>query len=124
MKRIAVLTSGGDVAGINAAIRSVVRLAESQGCEVLGIRRGYAGLIDGDAQRLRPRDVGEIMQRGGTVLGTSRSLEFRTAAGQEVALRQLASMTVEGLVVIGGNGTQAGAQALAQGGVAVVGVAS
>jgi 6-phosphofructokinase 1 len=64
------------------------------------------------------------MQRGGTVLGTSRSLEFRTAAGQEVALRQLASMTIEGLVVIGGNGTQAGAQALAQGGVAVVGVAS
>jgi 6-phosphofructokinase 1 len=124
MKRLAVLTSGGDAAGMNAAIRSVVRTAILAGCEVLGVHRGYTGLITGDIAPLTSRDVGGIMQRGGTMLGSSRSEEFMTDEGRDLALRQIERFEIEGLVVIGGNGTQKGSFELSARGVPVVGVAS
>lgn len=124
MRRIAVVTSGGDAPGMNAAIRSVVRLAFSRGCQVFGVLRGFAGLVNGELRPLGPRDVGEIMHRGGTVLGSSRAPEFRTEAGREKALGRLRQHEVEGLVVIGGNGSQSGAYALSRLGFPVAGVAS
>ena len=124
MKRIAVLTSGGDAPGMNAAIRAVVRRGVSLGLEVLGIRHGYTGLIAGEFRALGPRDVGGIIERGGTILGTSRCAAFLTSRGQETAVQQLRDREIGGLVVIGGDGSQDGAQALAQRGVQVVGVAS
>jgi 6-phosphofructokinase 1 len=124
MKRIGVLTSGGDAPGMNAAIRAVARGAQERGAEVLGIRRGYAGLLAGDAVPLGSRDVGGIMQRGGTMLGSARCPEFMEEAGRAEALRHLRQLGIEGLVIIGGNGSQAGAHALSRMGMAVVGVAS
>ena len=124
MQRIAVLTSGGDAPGMNAAIRSIVRVAAAEQCEVLGIWRGFAGLLEGHTRELGPRDVGGIMQQGGTILGSSRSQRFRTPEGQEEAAEQLREMGAEGLIVIGGSGSQAGAHALSRLGVPVVGVAS
>jgi 6-phosphofructokinase 1 len=124
MKRVAVLTSGGDAPGMNAAIRAVVRAGVGRGMEVIGVRHGYAGLIADDMVPLGTRDVGGIIGRGGTVLGSARSPEFRTEAGRMQALHNLTVRGVEGLVVIGGNGSQAGAAALSQMGFAVVGVAS
>lgn len=124
MMRVAVLTSGGDAPGMNAAIRAVVRRGLSLGLEVYGVRHGYSGLIAGQFVRLGSRDVGGIIERGGTMLGTSRCPAFLTAAGQQAAVQQLADAAIQGLVVIGGNGSQAGAQALALRGTAVVGVAS
>jgi 6-phosphofructokinase 1 len=124
MNRIAVLTSGGDAPGMNAAIRAVVRTGIAEGWEVLGIRHGYAGLLAGDAVPLGARDVGGIMQHGGTILSTARSAEFKTEQGRRRTLHQLERLGVEALVVIGGNGSQAGAYALSQSGVPVVGVAS
>jgi 6-phosphofructokinase 1 len=124
MKRIAVLTSGGDAAGMNAAVRAVVRGAISQGGEVFGVHNGYAGLIDDDFVPLGARDVGGIIQTGGTFLGSARSLEFQTDGGRAQALGNLARRGIEGLVVIGGNGSQIGAAALSSTGFPVVGVAS
>jgi 6-phosphofructokinase 1 len=124
LKRIGVLTSGGDAPGMNAAIRSVVRGGLAEKWEVVGIRRGYAGLIAGEGRLLDSRDVGEVMQRGGTILGSSRSEEFRVAEGREAAVRQIEGLRLDGLVIIGGNGTQTGAYALAQAGIPVVGIAS
>jgi 6-phosphofructokinase 1 len=124
MKRIAVLTSGGDAPGMNAAIRAVARRGVSLGLEILGVRHGYTGLIAGDFHPLGLRDVGGIIERGGTMLGTSRCPAFLTARGQESAVQQLRDREVSGLVVIGGNGSQAGAHALSQRGMPVVGVAS
>ena len=124
MKRIAVLTSGGDAPGMNAAIRAVVRTGLDKGWEVLGIRHGYAGLIAGNVVPLGARDVGGIIQQGGTVLGSARCPEFKTEDGRLKALRQLHQQDIEGLVVIGGNGSQTGAHALSQMGFPVVGVAS
>jgi len=124
MERIAVLTSGGDAPGMNAAIRAVTRTALSKGWNVMGARRGYTGLIEGDLCPLGARDVGGIMQFGGTVLDSSRSAEFCTLEGRRKALEQLSYRGVEGLVVIGGNGSQAGAHALWKMGFPVVGVAS
>jgi len=124
MSRLAVLTSGGDAPGMNAAIRAAVRSGVSLGIEMFGIRHGYSGLIAGDFLPLGPRDVGGIIELGGTMLGTSRCPEFLTAAGQETAVRQLVQRDISGVVVIGGNGSQAGAYALSQRGIAVVGVAS
>lgn len=124
MKRIAVLTSGGDAPGMNAAIRAVVRAGLGLGCEVLGVRRGFTGLIAGDVVSLKPRDVGGIIQQGGTVLGSARCPEFRTEEGRQDALRRLGELGVDGLVVIGGNGSQTGAHALSRLGAPVVGVAS
>jgi 6-phosphofructokinase 1 len=124
MKRIAVLTSGGDAPGMNAAIRAMVRTGLAAGCEVIGVRRGYAGLAEGDFRPLGARDVGGIIQLGGTVLGSARFPEFRTEAGRARALDTLGRNGIEGLVVIGGNGSQSGAHALASAGCPVVGVAS
>ena len=109
---------------MNAAIRAAVRSGVSLGIEMFGIRHGYSGLIAGDFLPLGPRDVGGIIELGGTMLGTSRCPAFLTAAGQEAAVRQLIQRDISGLVVIGGNGSQAGACALSQRGIAVVGVAS
>jgi 6-phosphofructokinase 1 len=126
VKRIAVLTSGGDAPGMNAAIRAVVRTALARGCEVLGASNGYAGLIAGEVRPLGARDVGGIIGRGGTILGSARCPEFRTDEGRGAALAALAKLGLDGLVVIGGNGSQAGAHALSAGGggFPVVGVAS
>jgi 6-phosphofructokinase 1 len=124
MKRIAVLTSGGDAPGMNAAIRAVVRTGVARGFEVFGVRNGYAGLIAGTFIPLGPRDVSGILQVGGTMLGSARSPEFRTEAGRSKALRSLRQERVDALVVIGGNGSQTGAHALHEAGYPVVGVAS
>ena len=124
MNRVAVLTSGGDAPGMNAAIRAAVRSGVSLGMEMFGVRHGYTGLIAGDFLPLGARDVGGIIEIGGTMLGTSRCPAFLTDEGQEAAVRQLLQRDISGLVVIGGNGSQAGARALSRRGVAVVGVAS
>jgi 6-phosphofructokinase 1 len=109
---------------MNAAIRAVVRCGVAHGYEIFGVHNGYAGLIAGEFRPLGPRDVGGIIHQGGTLLGTSRCLEFKTIDGQARALDQLHKRDVSALVVIGGNGSQAGANALAAQGATVVGVAS
>ena len=124
MKRIAVLTSGGDAPGMNAAIRSVVRTGLDKGWEVFGVRQGYAGLIADNLMPLGARDVSNIIQSGGTILGSSRAPEFETAEGRWEAVRVLNRRQVEALIVIGGNGSQAGANALSELEFPVVGVAS
>lgn len=124
MKRIAVLTSGGDAPGMNAAIRAIVRTGVDKGWEVLGIRNGYAGLISGNKVPLGAREVGGIIQLGGSVLGSARCPEFESADGQRKALSLLEQDKIEALVVIGGNGSQAGSYALSRLGFPVVGVAS
>src|SRR5688500_14966118 len=124
LKKIAVLTSGGDAPGMNAAVRAVTRGALAQGWEVFGVRNGYAGLVGDTLEPLLARDVGGIVQRGGTFLGSARSPEFKEAAGRATALRNLSSRGIDALVVIGGNGSQTGAASLAKEGFGVVGVAS
>ena len=124
MKRVAVLTSGGDAPGMNAAIRAVVRSGVLHSCEMFGVRNGYEGLIAGDFLPLGPRDVGGIIHQGGTMLGTSRCPQFKTSEGQSAALEQLRRRDINALIVIGGNGSQSGAYALAQRGMNVLGVAS
>jgi 6-phosphofructokinase 1 len=124
MQRIAVLTSGGDAPGMNAAIRAVVRTGIDQGWNVFGVHHGYAGLIAGDLVALNARDVGGIIQLGGTILGSARCPEFMTLAGRQKALDALAPRKIDALVVIGGNGSQSGSHALAEMGFPVVGVAS
>lgn len=124
MKRIAVLTSGGDAPGMNAAVRAIVRTARAKGWEALGVRQGYAGLIEGACAPLDSRGVAGILQRGGTVLGTARCEAFRTVAGRAAATDVLSHHAVDGIIVIGGNGSQCGAHALAESGLPVVGVAS
>ncbi|RTI08439.1 6-phosphofructokinase, partial [Thermus scotoductus] len=112
MKRIGVFTSGGDAPGMNAAIRAVVRQAYALGLEVIGIRRGYAGMILGEMVPLGVRDVANILQRGGTVLLTARSQEFLTEEGRAKAAEKLKAAGIEGLVAIGGDGTFRGAMRL------------
>ena len=124
MNRIGVLTSGGDAPGMNAAIRAVVRAGSEKEMKMFGIHHGYRGLLEGNIERLRARDVGGIIQLGGTVLGSARSEEFMTEAGRECALRNLKEYRIEALVVIGGNGSQTGAYELSRMGFPVVGVAS
>jgi 6-phosphofructokinase 1 len=124
MKRIAVLTSGGDAPGMNAAIRSVVRIGINEGWEVLGIQHGYAGLIAGNIIPLGARDVSGVIQQGGTLLGSARCPEFKTEAAQRQALRVLHKHEIESVIIIGGNGSQTGACALSQLGFPVIGVAS
>ena len=109
---------------MNAAIRAVVRRGLSLGLETYGVRHGYTGLIAGQFVSLGSRDVGGIIDRGGTMLGTSRCPAFLTQAGQETAAKQLADRDISGLIVIGGNGSQLGALALSQRNTAVVGIAS
>ena len=124
MRRVGVLTSGGDAPGMNAAIRSAVRTGLAQGWEMFGIRHGFAGMIAGTVVPLGARDVSGIIQQGGTMLGSARSPEFKTEQGRLQALRVLNQHGIEALVVIGGNGSQQGAHALHAAGVPVVGVAS
>lgn len=124
MKRIAVLTSGGDAPGMNVAIRAVVRTSIASGLEVWGVRRGFAGLVAGSFVPLGVRDVGGIIQRGGTILGSARCEDFKKEATRLEAVRALNQNDIDALVVIGGNGSQAGSYALAEMGVKVVGVAS
>lgn len=121
-KKIAILTSGGDAPGMNAAIRAVVRTAIYHELEVVGVRRGYAGLINGDYQQMNLGSVADIIQRGGTILQTSRSKEFETEKGRRKALEKLRQIGVTGLVAIGGEGTFRGAWELAEMGLSVIGV--
>ncbi|HVZ72146.1 MAG TPA: ATP-dependent 6-phosphofructokinase [Polyangia bacterium] len=125
-KRIAVLTSGGDAPGMNAAIRGVVRMGIGLGWEVFGVRNGYAGLVEGGdlIAPLGAREVGGILGRGGTFLGSARLETFKDAEVREQGIRNLQIRGIEGLVVIGGNGSQSGALALSKMGLPVVGVAS
>src|SRR5688500_3146914 len=124
MQRIAVLTSGGDAPGMNAAIRAATRAAIAQGWEVYGVRNGYAGLLANTFEPLHARDVGGIIQRGGTVLGSARSPAFRESGGLARAVANLGRRQIDALVVIGGNGSQSGAYGLHEAGFPVVGVAS
>lgn len=122
MKTIGVLTSGGDAPGMNAAVRAVVRTAISLGMTVKGIRRGYNGLIDGDVFDMDVRSVSNIMNRGGTMLHTARSPQFKTQEGIQAAIDNCKKMGIEGVVVIGGDGSFRGARDLSLGGVPCVGV--
>lgn len=122
VKRIDVLTSGGDAPGMNAAVRSVVRAAVYRGIEVVGIRRGWNGLINGDIVRLDERSVAHIIDRGGTILYTARSEEFRTEEGQKKAVSTCKLLGLDGIVAIGGDGTFRGALALSKYGISVVGL--
>ena len=124
MQRIAILTSGGDAPGMNAAVRAATRAALARGWQVCGVHNGYAGLIADTIEPLQARDVGGIIQRGGTVLGSARSPEFTTDAGRAKALANLTQRDMDALIVIGGNGSQTGANVLANAGFPVVGVAS
>ena len=123
MKRIAVLTSGGDAPGMNAAIRAVVRAANFHHIEVYGVSRGYSGLIENDLQMLTRRSVSDTIQRGGTILKTARSTEFTTYEGRKKAAETLAERGIEGLVVVGGDGSFRGANDLFHDfGIKVVGI--
>lgn len=114
IKRIGVLTSGGDAPGMNAAIRAVTRAAIFHGLEVYGIRRGYEGMIDGDIVQLESHDVSGIIQKGGTILKTARSQRFRTPEGRKQAFENLQKNGIDGIVVIGGDGSFTGASILSQ----------
>ena len=122
MKKIAVLTSGGDAPGMNAAIRAVVRYGISEGMEVFGIERGYAGLIENVFLPMNMRSVSDIIQRGGTILRTARSPEFMTEQGQELAVKFLQKRGIEGVIVIGGDGSFRGAEALSRLGIPTIGI--
>jgi 6-phosphofructokinase 1 len=122
MRKIGVMTSGGDSPGMNACVRSVVRTALSKGLTVKGIQRGFAGLLDGDIHEMGRRDVSGIIQRGGTILQTARCLEFKEPKGQRLGLRRLNEESIDGLVVIGGDGSLRGGLALHKAGFPVVGV--
>ncbi|MBN1177891.1 MAG: 6-phosphofructokinase [Anaerolineae bacterium] len=122
MKRIAVLTSGGDGPGLNPCIRAVTRMALHLGVSVTGIQRGYAGLIANDTLELDARSVGGVLGRGGTFLGTARCPEFMTEKGRREALRTLNRLGIDGLVVIGGNGSLTGALQLHKMGFPVLGI--
>ena len=110
MKRIGVLTSGGDAPGMNAAVRAIVRYGIYHDMEVYGIKRGYEGLIDGELERLYRRSVADILQRGGTTLKTARSSRFMTREGREKAYNTLKEFKIENLIVIGGEGSLTGAK--------------
>ncbi len=122
IKKVAVLTSGGDAPGMNAAIRSVVRAGLKAGFKMYGIRRGYSGLISGDIFEMGTRDVSEIVQRGGTVLMTARSEEFKKEEGIKKAKDVLDGHGIDALIVIGGDGSFKGAAQLAAEGVPVIGI--
>lgn len=122
LRRIGVLTSGGDAPGMNTCIRAITRTALYNNLEVIGIREGYDGLLRGDMAALEAREVGGILQRGGTVLGTARCPEFIEKKGQLEAIRQLNEAGIDALVVIGGDGSMRGARALVQNGFPVIGV--
>ena len=120
IKRIGVLTSGGDAPGMNPCVRSIVRTALYYGIECYGIRRGYNGLINGDIVRLNPSNISHIINRGGTILYTARSKEFMTEEGQRKAASTCKFLGLDGIIAIGGDGTFRGASALSKQGVNVV----
>ena len=120
--RLGILTSGGDSPGMNAAVRAAVRCGTARGLEMAGIRHGYVGLIAGDVIPLDNRAVGGIIERGGTFLGSARSKEFMAPGGQKQALASIESAGLDGLIVIGGNGSLAGARWLQENGVPTVGI--
>lgn len=122
IKRIGVLTSGGDAPGMNACVRAVVRTALYHGIECYGIRRGYHGLISGDVIRLDERAVSHTINRGGTILYTARSKEFMTEEGQKKAVSTCRFLGLEGIIAIGGDGTFRGMQALSKHGINVIGI--
>ena len=122
MKRIGLLTSGGDAPGMNAAIRAVVRSGIYYGMEVFGIERGYAGLIEDNIIPMEMRSVSNIVQCGGTRLRTARCMEMMTEEGQKKAVKTLEKYGIEGLVVIGGDGSFRGAKALSEYGVPTIGI--
>jgi 6-phosphofructokinase 1 len=124
MTQIAVVTSGGDAPGLNAALRAVTRTGLSRGWKTYGIRHGYAGLLRDDFVHLGAREVGGIIQRGGTMLGSTRCPEFKSSDAQNRAIGILRQHEIDVLVVIGGDGSQAGAFALSRLGFPVVGIAS
>ncbi|WP_426351344.1 6-phosphofructokinase [Alloiococcus sp. CFN-8] len=122
MRKIAILTSGGDAPGMNAAIRAVVRIALHNNLEVMGVRRGYAGLISGDLFRMDRHSVSDIIQRGGTILRTARCSEFKKEEVRQKAANILKAYGVDALIVIGGDGTFTGAKLLSKLGVATIGL--
>ncbi len=122
IKTIGVLTSGGDAPGMNAAVRAVVRVAISKGLKVVGVHKGYSGLITGDIQELTARDVSEKIQRGGTFLQTARCMEFMEDAGVKRGAEMCRVFGIDGLVVIGGDGSFKGAAKLASLGVNTIGI--
>jgi 6-phosphofructokinase 1 len=122
VKSIAVLTSGGDSQGMNAAVRAVVRSALYHNIKVYGIQRGYQGLLNNDIREMDLRSVGDIIQRGGTILQTARCEEFMTPEGQRKGAENLRRMGIDGLVVIGGNGSYQGANKLARLGIKTMGI--
>ena len=121
-KRIGVLTSGGDAPGMNAAVRAVVRAAIANGVEVMGIYRGYSGLINGDIKPLAIRDVSNIINKGGTVLYSDRCPEFKTEEGMQRAIANCEKFGIDGVVAIGGDGTFRGATSLTLHGVPCIGI--
>lgn len=122
MQTVGILTSGGDAPGMNAAIRAVARTCFSKGVRVKGIRYGYDGLMAGDIYEMNVSSVADIIQKGGTILGSARSEEFRTPEGQAKAVRILHQFGIEGLVVLGGNGSMTGAMYLHRLGIRTVGI--
>ncbi|WP_280770875.1 6-phosphofructokinase [Salipaludibacillus daqingensis] len=122
MKRIGVLTSGGDAPGMNAAIRSIVRSAIYHGIEVMGVNRGFRGLIEGDLFMMDVSSVGDIIHKGGTMLKSSRSEEFKTIEGRKKAMENLNNASIEGLVVIGGDGSFQGAREISELGIKTIGI--
>lgn len=122
IKTIAVMTSGGDAPGMNAAIRAVVRTAICRGLKVKGIKKGYYGLLNEDIIDMQPRNVSDIIQRGGTVLGTARCLEFKKTEYQKKGADICRKHGIDGIVVIGGDGSYRGAQALSRMGINTVGI--
>lgn len=122
MRNIAVLTSGGDAPGMNAAIRAVVRSGINSGLKVFGIKRGYNGLIQGDIQEMKMSSVSDIIQRGGTILRTARSEEMRTPEGIAKAVNVAKIFNIDGIVIIGGDGSFMGAQKLTESGIDCIGV--
>jgi len=122
MKRIAVLTSGGDCSGMNAAVRAVVRVGLAAGMEVLGIQKGYKGLLGRDFELMTTKSISNILQRGGTFLQSARCKKMMEEEGQDLAAELLKGLGVEGLVVIGGDGSLRGAHALHRKGINVIGI--
>jgi len=122
IKTIGVLTSGGDAPGMNAAIRAVVRTAIARGLKVKGIKKGYQGLLNEEIIDMEARHVSDIIQRGGTILGTARCLEFKTEEGQQKGAEICRKHGIDGIVVIGGDGSYRGAQKLSQNGINTIGI--
>ena len=122
IKTIGVLTSGGDAPGMNAAIRAVVRTAIARGLKVKGIKKGYQGLLNEEIIDMEAKDVSDIIQRGGTILGTARCLEFKEAEGQKKGAEICRKHGIDGIVVIGGDGSFKGARALTNAGINCIGI--